>query len=208
MILSPLDGVRRFYENLNDRERRLVLLLGGVVLLAVVGVPLFLLLRTNASLSSENQELRDALADLSSESDRIGELQASRARAEARYDTRAPALGGFLEEHAHRAGYDRPLQVTNEPNDDGELFVRRHVRAELPGVGLKTAIDMITAVENSRYPLAVESLRIEHFGAGDRYNVQLGVITFDRKEAAAAEDEEESDEPPTRMDGRAGPPRR
>jgi hypothetical protein len=87
--------------------------------------------------------------------------------------------------------------------------VRRHVRAELPGVGLKTAIDMITAVENSRYPLAVESLRIEHFGTGDRYNVQLGVITFDRKaEEADEENEDEDREPPTRQDGRAGPPRR
>ena len=83
--------------------------------------------------------------------------------------------------------------MTDQPEKVERRFTRRHVTAELPGVGLKTAVDVMAAVERSRYPVAIESLRMEHFSSGDRYNVQLGVIAFDRRTPDDDEDEEESD---------------
>ena len=181
MTLPFVDTFRAFYENLNDREKRLVTLLGIVVALLAVGLPVWLASSAIAAVSEENDDIRNVLADISRRRDLIAERQAERARAERRYDTKAPALGSFLEEHARQAGYERPLQVTDQPGKVEPRFARRHVTAELPGVGLKTAVDVMAAVESSRYPVAIESLRVEHFSSGDRYNVQLGVIAFDRR---------------------------
>jgi hypothetical protein len=205
MILSPIDSLRTFYDNLNPRERTLVNGLGVVMTVVVVFLPMWLVWSAITSLGSESEEVRAALTEIARSQEEIAVAQAAQEAARRRYDQRAPALGSFLEEHARRAGYERPLQVSDQPAKVARGFTRRQVRASLPGVDLKAAVDMMTAVENSRYPIAFDTLRIEHFQSGDRYNVEVGVITFDR---ATDEESGDSDEPAAPSGGRAGPPRR
>ena len=70
----------------------------------------------------------------------------------------------------------------------------------MPNVGLRPVVKMLTEIVNSRYPVALERLQIEHFRSGDTYNVQFGVVAYQR------EAEEEAEAATTRDSGRAGPP--
>lgn len=201
--MALLDGARAAYENLNERERKLVALLGAVSVALVVFLPVWLLTSSISDIRAENEAIREALRDIAQHGSELAEWEQQRAAAERRYDTKAPPLGSFLEAKAREAGYDRPLEVTDQPERVEGDFTRRNTRASLPGVGLREAIEMMTAVKNSAYPVAIERLHIEHYQAGDRYNVQLGVITFDRNEPRGGGDEEER---PARRSKRPGPP--
>ena len=210
MALSALDGARAAYENLNERERRLVLALGVVLVLLVVFLPLYLLTSSVSDIEEENQQIRDALREISQHSGELAEWEAQREAAERQYQNPAPPLGSFLEAKAREAGYDRPLEVTDQPEKVESGFTRRNTRASLPNVDLRTAVEMMTAIENSPYPVAIERLHIEHFQAGDRYNIQLGVVAFDKNRAArgaaAADGEEEATRRPGSPPGPPPPP--
>ncbi|MCU0676639.1 MAG: hypothetical protein MUE69_28080 [Myxococcota bacterium] len=82
------------------------------------------------------------------------------------------------------------------------------MRATLPSVGLKKVIKLLTSIENSRFPVAVERIQIEHFRGGeDSYNVQIGVIAYDAAEPEAGEVDASSMRGDSSMRaGRAGPP--
>jgi len=207
VILGIFDSVRSAFDNLNDRERKLVGILGAVAAAMLVFLPLWLIASAITDVEDENTEIRDVLRDISHARAEVAERRAQREAAERRYDSPAPPLGSFLEAKAREAGYDRPLEVTDQPERVASGFTRRHVRASLPGVGLRTVIDMMTEVENSPFPVAIERLQIEHFQAGDRYNVEVGVIAFDRNERSGRGDDDDDDDSAMMRRGmKAGPP--
>jgi hypothetical protein len=208
MTLSILDSLRSAFDNLNDRERKLVIALGGVVGALLLFLPIFLSATAIAEVEDENADIRAVLRSIANNRTEIAEMQAQREAAERRYDNPAPPLGSFLEAKAQEAGYDRPLEVTDQPERVANGYTRRHVRADLPGVDLRTVVNMLTEIENSPYPVAVELVQIEHFQAGDRYNVEVGVIAFDRNTRGRSSDDDE-DGDSSMMSGRrgtAGPP--
>ena len=206
MALSALDGARAAYENLNERERRLVLALGVVLVLLVVFLPLYLLTSSVSDIEDENQQIRDALREISQHGGELAEWEAQREAAEQQYRNPAPPLGSFLEAKAREAGYDRPLEVTDQPEKVASGFTRRNTRASLPNVDLRTAVEMMVAIENSPYPVAIERLHIEHFQTGDRYNVQLGIVAFDKNRPARGSGNAEGDEAERRPGSPPGPP--
>jgi hypothetical protein len=201
-----IDSARTAFENLNERERRLVVILGVVLTALVVFLPLWLLTSSIGDVREENEEIRQVLREISQASGSLAVREAERAAAERLYDSPAPPLGSFLEAKAREAGYDRPLEVTDQPEKVSGGFTRRNVRASLPGVGLRTAIDMLTAIANSPHPVAIERLHIEHYQSGDRFNVQLGVIAFDRNQPRRAAEPAGAATPQKRTGGRPGPP--
>lgn len=207
MILGVFDSVRSALDNLNDRERKLVGLLGAVAAAMIVFLPLWFTASAISDVEDENGEIRGVLRDITLARAELSERRAQREAAERRYDAPAPPLGSFLEAKAQEAGYDRPLEVTDQPEKVANGFTRRHVRASLPGVGLRMVIDMMTEVENSPFPVAIERLQIEHFQAGDRYNVEVGVIAFDRNARRGRGDADDDDSAMMRRRGnKAGPP--
>ena len=208
MALSPtnaIDSARTAFENLNERERKLVMVLGAVLGVVVVFLPIWLLTSSVSDIEEENEQIREALRDISQHGGQLAEWEAQRDAAERRYQTPAPPLGSFLEAKAREAGYDRPLEVTDQPEKVESGFTRRNTRASLPAVGLRTAIDMMTAVENSPYPVAIERLHVEHYQTGDRYNVQLGVVAFDKNRPSGGAPAE-GGAPARGTKGRPGPP--
>jgi len=189
--MSMLDSARGAFDNLNDRERKLVALLGGVFVILAVGLSSWFITGAIGDIEDENSEIRTVLRDIARAEGLLAEREAQRAAAARLYDNPAPPLGSFLEEKARAAGYERPLEVTDQPDKVAGGFSRRHVRANLPGVGLKAAMELLTAVENSGYPVAIEQLHIDHFQGGDRYNIKVGVFAFDRARASDTEEESE-----------------
>jgi hypothetical protein len=86
-------------------------------------------------------------------------------------------------------------------------FRRRHVRASFPGTGLRAAVKLMNSLEASQYPIALERIHIDHFAPSeDRYNVELGVITYDRQRAAPGAGAAPATPARPQPAGRAGPP--
>src|SRR5690606_25850904 len=121
---------------LNDRERKLVTVLGVVLVALFVFLPVWLLTSSIGDVQEENEQIRQALRDISRHGGQLAEWEQERAAAERRYETPAPPLGSFLEAKAREAGYDRPLEVTDQPEKVSGGFTRRNTRVSLPGVGL------------------------------------------------------------------------
>lgn len=191
MAAEIMGRVQGAFERLNPRERVMVMTLVGVVIGMIVLLPLYLLSTSISDMKDDNREIARVLRDIGRARTTLRQRQAEREAAQQRYANAAPPLGSFLEAQATeqtltlREVTDQPVKVVGD-------FRRRHVRATMPSVELRPAIKLLTSIENSRYPVAVERIQIEHFRGGDAYNVSLGVIAFDRQEEEAEEDEDTS----------------
>lgn len=189
MIGNFIERMRLAFENLNERERRLVLILISVFAVFLIALPGYALATTFAELSRETDELRSVLSDIKTAESDIRARLATREASLRRYDQSAPALGSFLEQQAKSAGYDRSLpKLNDQPEKTIPGFRRRHTKLTLTAIDLETIIKLLTSIKNSPLPVAIESVRIDHFAGRDKYNIQLGVIAFDRRNDDAPED--------------------
>jgi hypothetical protein len=190
----------------NDREKRLVSILGIVAALLVVLMPVYLLSSAISALEEDNDAIELVLRDIGHAGPRLAQREAEAEAAEARYDVRAPALGSFLEAQCSAEGVNIQ-SVTNQPEVQEGRFRRRHVRAQLPGASLRSAIHLLTSIEGATYPIALERIHIEHFNPGeDRFNFEIGVITYDRTSGGGAAEGEDAGVARPQPAGHAGPP--
>lgn len=178
-----LDRMRGAWDDLNDRERRLVSALAAVMVAFVLGFPLFWTARENASIEEDNAQLRDVLELIAERGPQLAQLADARRTASQRYARRTPPLGSFLEDEAKRHGLTL-REVTDQPEKTVGSYRRRSVSASIQDANLTGIVDLLAAISTSRYPVAVESLQIEHFQTGDKYRLKLGIVTFDRKSAS------------------------
>jgi len=184
--------VGRYLEGLNDRERRLLGLMGGVFLVLAVFLPIFFVGSAISDLETQNDELREVLDDIQRAGPTLDARRAERDAAMARYQREAPPLGSFLEEKAREQSLTL-REVNDSPEQTVGNYTRRQVRVTLPGVQLLPVVKMLTRIENSGLPVTIDRIQIEHFREGeDSYNVQLGVSAYDRNspepDAAGEED--------------------
>jgi type II secretory pathway component PulM len=202
-VNSIMESLRGSWEGLNERERRLVGLMG----LTLVGLVIFGIFYLSQSavteVEEENQQLESALADIGRARARLEERAAEREAAERRYTTKAPSLGSFVEASA-RENELTLREVVDQPEEVSGRYTRRAVNVQLPNVNLRPIVDLMAAIENSPYPVAIEQIQVEHFQAGDQYNVKLGVVAYDR---AGTEGGGPTKNAPSRPVRGAGPPR-
>lgn len=185
--MNRLESLRAQWEALTDREKRLVRVLGGVAIALVVMLPVYLLSSAIGDLETQNDEIAAVLSEIDRADARLAQREAERAAAEARYAQRAPELGTFLEGRAS-AREMTISSVTNQPEVQEGRYRKRHVRASFPGIGLRQAVRLMTDIESAPYPVAIERVHVEHFQEGDHYNLEIGVITFDRQAAASGDE--------------------
>lgn len=185
-----LDRVRQAFENMSEREQRLVLLTGVVLGLLITALPLFLMTTANSDLEGENDEMRALIGRLSLDRTKLQRLAKEQERAMARYDQPTPPLGSFIEAAAKRQGLTI-REVTEEPEKTIGLYQRRNVRITLPMVGLAEVINLLNDIVTSPHPVAIEQLNFEHHKSGDSYNVKIGVLTYDRKKREAKSDSDD-----------------
>jgi len=181
---SLMESLRRSWDGLNVRERKLV----GMMGLTLVGLVIFGIFYMSQSavndVEEENVQLEAALADIGRARARLEERAAERETAERRYATKAPALGSFVEATA-RENELTLREVTDQPEEVSGRYTRRSVNVQLPNVNLRPIVDLMASIENSPFPVAIEQIEVEHFQAGDQYNVKLGVVAYDRSGPAS-----------------------
>lgn len=186
-----LDRLRAIWDDLNDRERRLFGTLGVVLVAFVLGFPLFWTARENAEIESENEHLRSVLELIAERHTELELLAQSRRSAAQRYLQRTPPLGSFLEEQAGQHNL-KIQEVTDQPEKSVGNYHRRSVSASIAEANLTGIINLMAGIAQSPYPVAVESIQIEHYQPGDSYRLKFGIVTYDRKQVKPdkAEDKE------------------
>ena len=178
-LVSP----RAWFENLNDRERKLVAALAIVFVTLAVVVPALLVVDATSTVDAETARIDDVLSTLAKRRDDIVERQQARVAALRRYDKTPPPLGSFLETMAE--GQSLSLrEVTDEPEEPRGKYIRKAVRATLPNVELRPVIKMLASVENAGYPLAVTRLDVDHYGRENGYTFRFSVASYQEKSAA------------------------
>lgn len=156
------DGLKNYWENLTDRERRFLGALGGVAALILILLPVYLLTTSISDLEEENERITSALRRISHSRGRLAAQQAERLAAEQRYAQRAPALGTFLEAKAGELDGLMISDVQREPEREEGQFRIRHTRARFQNTGLRNAILFLQSVDQSRYPVSIERIHIDH----------------------------------------------
>ncbi|MET0390807.1 MAG: type II secretion system protein GspM [Polyangiales bacterium] len=189
MNSSIFDNIRAFWENLNDRERRMLTLLGGVLLAGLLLLPPSLLTIGNSELQTQNDELRSVLDQLAIQRGRLMQLAEDRKRADVRYRNKTPPLGSFLESEAKKQGLTLQ-EVTDQPEKNVGRYQRRSVTVSLPPqTGLVPIIKLMSSIVESGHPVAIQEIQLDHFQPGDHYSVKLGILTYDKLAAGAAKSE-------------------
>jgi general secretion pathway protein M len=171
---------------MNARERRLVAILGvvgGIVLLLAVPFGLEAWVRSSAS---GNDDLRQALSDVQDARGRVRERQAKKDAVAARYARKAPALAGYLEQTARQQKLDVTDSTPLPDVPHGKRYVEHGTSIHLKKTGMLALARFLEALEKSGYPVAVTRLGIrKRSGEPDSYDVEAGVSSYDRNEAAA-----------------------
>jgi type II secretory pathway component PulM len=189
---SFFDNFRSFWENLNDRERRMLTVLGGFALAGLLILPPIMLFSSNSELQAQNDELRTVLDQLSVQRGRLMQLAEDRQRSNERYLNKTPPLGSFLESEAKKQGLTLQ-EVTDQPEKTVGHYQRRSVTVSLPQTGLVPVIKLMSSIVESGHPVAIQEIQLDHYQPGDSYNVKLGILTYDKLSAAAAAAKEGND---------------
>jgi hypothetical protein len=191
---NPLfDRLRNAWENLNDRERRMLTLLGGVVLGLVLLLPPIMLIMGNNDLDAQNAELRSVLDQLAMKRNLLAQLAEDRQKAEQTYRNKTPPLGSFLESEAKKQGLTLQ-EVTDQPEKTVGRYLRRSVTVSLPQTGLTPVVSLLSSIVESGHPVAIQEIQLDPYQPGDQYSVKLGILTYDKLAAPAAGAKSGSDE--------------
>jgi type II secretory pathway component PulM len=176
---SLFDRLRSSWDNLNDRERRMALLLGGVLLALLLLLPPVMLSLSNSELEAQNDELRSVLEQLSIQHAKLAQLAQDRKNADQRYRNKTPPLGSFMESEAKKQGLTLQ-EVTDQPEKTVGKYLRRSITVSLPQIGLTPVVMLLSSIVESGHPIAIEQIQIDHYQPGDQYGVKLGILTYDK----------------------------
>jgi general secretion pathway protein M len=166
---------------MSSRERKLVSMIGfGATLVLLLALPfgLDLLVRSERS---DNDEIRQAIADVQEARSRIRERQAQKEAIALRYSRRAPALAGYLEEQARLEKLEVSESTPLPDVPHGKRYVEHATDVRLKKAGMLAIARFLESIEKSGYPIAVTRLNIrKRSGENDSYEVEVGVSAFDR----------------------------
>ena len=160
-LRGVLDAIVSYWENLTDRERKLLSGLGAVVGVFLVFLPVLFLSSSISSLEEDNEAIASTLRQIQRSRGRLAAQRAERAARDQRYSRPAPSLGSFLEAKAGEVELS-VSDVQHEPERELGAFRVRHSRARIQGTNLRPAIRMLTAIKNSHYPIAIERIHMNH----------------------------------------------
>jgi general secretion pathway protein M len=173
------------FRRLSARERRLVSVVGGsLAFLVLIALPILLEVRVQ-SLRSTNDELRTALDDVQTARPTIRDRQARKASVAMRYQKKAPALAGFIEQLANPQKLEVVDSVDRPDQPHGKRFSERQTTVHLKKAGMLPISKFLESVEQSGYPVTVSQLDLrKRSGEADSYDVEVTISAFDKVEPA------------------------
>ncbi len=173
---------------LNAREQRVASIAVYVIAaFCVLAIP-FGLSSMVSSRTSENDELREALSAVNGARAKVKERQERKATIVARYQNKAPQLGGFLEQLAGAAKVQIAESADRPDTNHGKQYVERNTVIRLKNSGMLPIAAFLESIAKSEHPVSVTRLSIrKRTGEADSYGpIEIGVSAFDRTATAAA----------------------
>lgn len=169
-------------DKLEPRERRLLGILGGlVVALLVLALPMYAWSAVRDARDG-NDQIRDLVADIYKARMNVGELRAKQEALLARYSKPAPPLAGFIEDAAKQNNITVADSQDKPEVPHGKRYSERITVVKLHKVGMLNLVKLLEKIEQSGHPIVISRLNIRpRSGEPDSYEVELGVSAYDRK---------------------------
>jgi general secretion pathway protein M len=180
-------SLRERIDRLEERERRLLGILSVVVAAILV---LLMPLAVTAALHGsrvENQTLRDAIAQITTDRPLIEHSRALHKALEDRYSRPAPPLTSFLAKLAQEVEVEIPETQDRQPVPHGKRYEEKSTKITLRKVGMLKVARLMERIETAGHPLSISQLTIRKRGLEpDSYDVDMVVSAFERKPDKAA----------------------
>lgn len=175
-------SLRDRFDNLAERERRLLLVLFGILgFMLLVFVPVLVRMGVSDA-AAENERLKAVISDITSERASLAKRQAQATQLERRYGTVAPALAGWLAQVADDVQVEIPETQDRSTVPRGKTFKERSTHIRLSKVGMYQLSNFMERVSASSYPVVISRLDIKkRSGKPDEYDAEMDITAFDRE---------------------------
>lgn len=178
-------NLRERLQRLEDRERRLLAVLVGLVVVFFLLLPPTALFAVLHSKRSSVEDIRNAIASIEDERETIERAKATKGAIEQRYARPAPPLAAFLARLASEAGVEIPESQDRQAVPHGKRFEERSTKITLRKVGLLKLTQFLEKIAQSGHPVRISQFDIRKRGSEpDSYDVDMIVSAFDRKAEA------------------------
>jgi hypothetical protein len=175
-------SLRERIDRLEERERRL---LGILVVVALLMVLMLFPLAVTAALHSQrsdNQEIREVLAEIARSRPVIQRERARRRAIEQRYARPAPPLAALLSKFAEASEIEIQETQDRQPIPQGKRYEEKATRITLRRSGMLAIVRFMERIERSGYPVSITQLGIRKRGVEpDSFDVDMVVSAFERK---------------------------
>jgi general secretion pathway protein M len=174
--------LRERLDKLEPRERRLLMILAGLLgAFVLLAAPIYAYASVR-SLNAENEQVRYLVQQIQDARATVSERNAKHDAIVGRYSRPAPQLAGFIEEAAKGNGIQVPESQDKPEAPHGKRYTERLTVVKMRKVGLLSLVKTLEKIEQSGYPVVISRLNIRpHSGEHDAYEVELGVSAYDRK---------------------------
>lgn len=174
--------LRERFEQLEERERKLLLVFAGVVGFVCVIIVPFALAVSVSSKESDNERMREVIQQIVDERKTLGQRQAETERVEERYSRTAPPLASFLAQTADSVGVEIPETQDRATVPHGKIFKERVTKIRLRQVGMLALSNFMEKIHNSRFPVSISKLNIRKRGTKpDEFDAEMEISAFDRE---------------------------
>jgi Tfp pilus assembly protein PilO len=176
-----LDQLRDRWEHLGPRERRMVAILGGTLVVCLLAWTWLTIRGGLADIERANELRREALAALQkhriAEAERAGEVKVE-------IPAEAVRLEKYLEDVAKEVGLNIPEFKRRNPLEKGK-FTELSTQIEMNGVTIQELKDFLEKVETRSQVVVVSELEIKRsFREQDKLDVDMIVSTYQKASPA------------------------
>jgi len=169
-------------DQLEPRERQLLLALGVFLAVGVLVLLPGLVWAQVANKREAVAELRDAIGEIQSSRAKIAEVTAARKSILDRYSRPAPPLSSFLAGLAKGSELDIPEIQDADVKAHGKKYEEHLTNITLRKVSMYNSVKFMESIALSPHPVSISRLIINKRGAEeDSFDMQMTVSAFERK---------------------------
>lgn len=188
-------NLKERFEQLEEREKKLLMVFAGVVGVIVVLILPFALAVSVSSKSAANERIREIIQQIEDERAVLARRQADGERVERRYARQAPPLAGFLAQIADKAGVEIPETQDRSTVPRGKTFKERITKIQLRKVGMLQLSNFMDKVSNSGYAVSISKLNIKKRGTKpDEFDAEMEISAFDHEKPKKKPDVSEGED--------------
>jgi general secretion pathway protein M len=181
LLRRPVGYFFREWNRMAPRERRLVGILGGALVVALVVAVALITAQSLAELKDNNDASREALAAISKHRNEFLEAKSRMQAQEMRIGNEPPQLAADLESAAREVGIAIPENQPRPAVPAGKRYLEHSVDVTLRQVDLMSLSKFLQKLETGRRVIVVSRMSLKRtFAEGDKLNVSLTATTWER----------------------------